>query len=94
MDEDWWEKINCIVAFTESIYDMIRVCDTNKPCLHLVYELWDSMIEKVKITIYEHERKQLHESPPFYYVIHLILVDRWAKNNTPLHYLAHSLNPR
>ena len=34
---------------------MLRIADTNKPCLHLVYEMWDSMIEKVKAVIYRHE---------------------------------------
>ncbi|XP_057999043.1 uncharacterized protein LOC110673033 [Hevea brasiliensis] len=94
VDEDWWEKVDYIIAFTGPIYDMIRVCDTDKPCLNLVYELWDSMIEKVKQVIFDHEGKQADGFSPFYYVVHRILVDRWAKNNTPLHCLAHSLNPR
>ncbi|CAF1918200.1 unnamed protein product, partial [Brassica napus] len=45
---------------------MIRFCENT--CLHLVYEMWDSMIEN-------------------------IIMAHWAKNNTPLQYLAHSLNP-
>ncbi|XP_058003098.1 uncharacterized protein LOC110657061 [Hevea brasiliensis] len=94
VDEDWWEKVDYIIAFTGPIYDMIRVCDTDKPCLHLVYELWDSMIKKVKQVIFYHEGKQADGFSPFYYVVHRILVDRWAKSNTPLHCLAHSLNPR
>ena len=36
----------------------------------------------------------MFEVSPFYQVVYQILVDRWAKNNTPLHCLAHSLNPR
>ncbi|CAH9068878.1 unnamed protein product, partial [Cuscuta europaea] len=76
------------------MYDMIRICDTDKPCLHLVYEMWDSMIEKVRMTIFAHEGKTYGEYSPFYYVVHRILVERWTKNNTPLHCLAHSLNPR
>ncbi|KAL9685775.1 hypothetical protein QQ045_023227 [Rhodiola kirilowii] len=55
LNEDWWDKVNYILAFTTPIYDMIRVCDTDKPCLHLVYEMWDVMIEKVRKVIYEHE---------------------------------------
>lgn len=94
VDEEWWEKIDYIIAFTGPIYDMIRICDTNKPCLHLVYELWDSMIENVKTIIYEKEKKQPHEFSLFYDEIHTILVKRWTKNNTPLHCLAHSLNPK
>ncbi|XP_021744847.1 uncharacterized protein LOC110710813 [Chenopodium quinoa] len=46
-----WEKVEYIVAFTGPIYDMIRICDTDKPTLHLVYEMWDTMIEKVKLEI-------------------------------------------
>ena len=92
--ENWWKNINYILAFTGPIYDMIRTCDTNKPCLHLVYELWDSMIENVKTIIYEKEKRQPHEFSLFYDEIHTILVERWTKHNTPLHCLAHSLNPR
>lgn len=34
------------------IYEMIRMTDNNKPCIHLVYEWWDSMIENVRKAIY------------------------------------------
>ncbi|XP_012853201.1 PREDICTED: uncharacterized protein LOC105972768 [Erythranthe guttata] len=94
VNEDWWKNVDYILSFTAPIYEMLRVCDTDKPCLHLAYEMWDSMIEKVKNAIYEHEGKQLIESSAFYDVVREILVDRWAKNNTPLHCLAHSLNPK
>nr|GEV57682.1 hAT dimerization domain, ribonuclease H-like domain protein [Tanacetum cinerariifolium] len=67
---------------------------SDKPCLHLVYEMWDSMIEKVKIEIYKKEKHPTCQLSLFYDVVHGILVARWAKNNTLLHCLAHSLNPR
>ena len=51
----WWYIVDYILKFTAPIYDMLRVADTNKPCLHLVYEMWDSMIKKVKAVIYWHE---------------------------------------
>ncbi|KAK9048184.1 hypothetical protein SSX86_032853 [Deinandra increscens subsp. villosa] len=86
--------VSYILSFTGPIYDMIRACDTEKPCLHLVYEMWDSVIEKVKAEIYKKERRPLSARSIFYDVVHKILVARWAKNNTPLHCLAHSLNPR
>ncbi|XP_075665559.1 uncharacterized protein LOC142635253 [Castanea sativa] len=35
----WWDKVDYILEFTAPIYDMIRVADTDKPCLHLVYEM-------------------------------------------------------
>ena len=51
----WWDKVDYILEFTAPIYDMLRVVNTYKPCLHLVYEMWDSLIEKVKAIIYRHE---------------------------------------
>ncbi|XP_039050202.1 uncharacterized protein LOC120191296 [Hibiscus syriacus] len=90
----WWDKIAYIIDFTKLIYDMLRVCDTNKSCLHLVYELWDSMIEKVKCEIYKKEKRHLSDFSPFYHVVYGILIAHWIKSYTPLHCLAHSLNPR
>ncbi|XP_075636663.1 uncharacterized protein LOC142608889 [Castanea sativa] len=68
--------------------------NTDKPCLHLVYEMWDSMIEKVKAVIYQHEGLEDNEYSSFWSVMYDILIDRWTKNCTPLHCLAHSLNPK
>jgi len=31
--------------------------DTNMTTLHLVYEIWDSMIENERKVIFQHERK-------------------------------------
>ncbi|XP_010240053.1 uncharacterized protein LOC100843939 isoform X2 [Brachypodium distachyon] len=90
----WWDKVKYILDFTEPIYSMIRVADTDKSCLHLIYEMWDSMIEKVKVIIYRHEGKKEDEQSPFYNIVHEILQSRWLNNNTPLHCLAHSLNPK
>ncbi|KAG5562100.1 hypothetical protein RHGRI_004972 [Rhododendron griersonianum] len=94
LKEEWWGDIDYILSFTLPIYEMLRACDTDKPCLHLVYEMWDAMIEKVRAAIYKHENKDQSDELVFYSVVHNILVDRWAKSNTPLHCLAHSLNPR
>ena len=52
LDDTWWDSIDYIVSFTSHIYEMIRICDTDCPCLHLVYDIWDTMIEKVKNDIY------------------------------------------
>nr|GEW35197.1 hypothetical protein [Tanacetum cinerariifolium] len=82
-----------MIVMLKPIYEMISACDTDKPCLHLVYEMWVSMIEKVKIEIYKKEKHPTSQLSLFYDVVHGILVARWAKNNTPLHCLAHSLNP-
>ncbi|XP_020247901.1 uncharacterized protein LOC109825460 [Asparagus officinalis] len=93
LDDLWWDKIDFILDFTGPIYEMIRVTDTDTPCLHLVYDMWDTMIEKVKQAIYRHEGKRDNEESPFYEVVHKILVDQWNKGNTPLQCLAHSLVP-
>ncbi|XP_061364625.1 uncharacterized protein LOC133308064 [Gastrolobium bilobum] len=94
LDDEFWADIDYILAFTTPIYDMSRFCDTDKPCLHLVYDMWDAMIEKVKNVIYLKEGRMNGESSTFYYVVYKILVDRWTKSSTPLHCLAHALNPK
>uniref|UniRef100_A0A452XPM9 DUF659 domain-containing protein n=1 Tax=Aegilops tauschii subsp. strangulata TaxID=200361 RepID=A0A452XPM9_AEGTS len=94
LNDIWWDIIEYVVSFTEPIYAMIRLADTDKPCLHLIYEMWDSMIEKVKMPIYRFEGKEEGEECILYDIIKEILVSRWTKSNTPLHCLAHSLNPR
>ena len=90
----WWDNIDYILEFTAPIYEMLRIADTDKPCLHLVYEMWDSMIEKVKAVIYRHEGLEDDQYSSFWGVVNDILIDRWTKNSTPLHCLAHSLNPK
>ncbi|XP_077251746.1 uncharacterized protein LOC143890963 [Tasmannia lanceolata] len=94
LDDVWWDSIDYILAFTSLIYDMLRECDTDMPCLHLVYDLWDTMIEKVRAAIYRKEGKRKEDESKFFDVVHEILFARWNKSNTPLHCLAHSLNPR
>ncbi|KAG6491142.1 hypothetical protein ZIOFF_052474 [Zingiber officinale] len=91
LDDQFWEQIDYILAFTSPIYEMLRKANTDQPCLHLVYEWWDEMIEKMRVAI----SKGPHSGDSkFYDVVHNILVERWNKSNTPLHCLAHSLNPR
>ena len=90
----WWDNIDYILEFIAPIYEMLRIADIDKPCLHLVYEMWDSMIEKVKVVIYRHEGLEDDQYSSFWGVVNDILIDRWTKNSTPLHCLAHSLNPK
>ncbi|XLS44991.1 hypothetical protein HN51_001856 [Arachis hypogaea] len=94
LSENCWQKIDYILAFTNPIYYVLRSTDTEAPTLHFVHEMWDSMIKKVRSVIYLYERKDEQESSSFYNVVHSILVQRWTKSSTPLHCLAHSLNPR
>jgi len=39
LDDFWWDNIDYIIAFTDPIYDMIRVTDTDKSSLHLVWHV-------------------------------------------------------
>ena len=48
LSDFWLDKVDYIFEFTSPIYDMLQIADTDKPCLHLVYEMWDSTIEKVR----------------------------------------------
>ena len=57
LDDNWWIKVDYILAFTVPIYDVLRKIDTDMATLHLVYEMWDLMIENVRKIIFEHERK-------------------------------------
>lgn len=41
----WWDSITYILELTGLIYDMLRACDNDRPCLHLVYGMWDLIIE-------------------------------------------------
>ena len=65
----WWDKVDYILRITTPIYEMIRMTDTDTPCLHLVYEMWDSMIEKVKKVIVDtvflaHVKGSVREGTP------------------------------
>ncbi|KAK8596116.1 hypothetical protein V6N12_064615 [Hibiscus sabdariffa] len=31
LSDDWWDKVAYIIDFTNPIYDMLRICDTDKP---------------------------------------------------------------
>jgi hypothetical protein len=94
LNDVWWGKVDFILEFTKPIYDMIRVADTDTPIFHFVYDMWDTMIEKVKEVIFRYEGVQENETSSFFNVIYDILIDRWTKNSTPLHCLAHFLNPK
>ena len=58
-------KVDYIHAFITPIYD-IRKIDTDMATLHLVYEMWDSMIEDVRKIIYQHEGKAQVEHSSFF----------------------------
>ena len=45
MKDIWWDKVDYIHTFITPIYDVLRKTDTYLASLHLVYEMWDSMIK-------------------------------------------------
>lgn len=94
LDDTWWDSVDYMLSITAPIYDMLRTFNTYKPCLHLVYDMWDTMIENVKTAVYSYKGKSQSDLSPFYDLIHKTLVDLWNKNNTELHCLAYCLNPR
>ncbi|WVZ76462.1 hypothetical protein U9M48_024438 [Paspalum notatum var. saurae] len=61
LSDVWWSNVEYILRITNPIYEMIHLADTDTPCLHLIYEMWDSMIERVKKEIYQYEGKELDE---------------------------------
>ncbi|XP_026415888.1 uncharacterized protein LOC113311263 [Papaver somniferum] len=42
LDDDWWNTLQYVIDFTKPIIEMLRLCDTDEPCLHLVYERYYS----------------------------------------------------
>lgn len=86
MNDEKSDSIDCFLKFTKPIIDMLRSADIDGPKLHLVYDMWDSMIEKV---IFEHEGEI---SFPVNQIF--LILARWNKSNTPLHCMAHSLVPK
>lgn len=67
MNDDWWEQVSYIIDFRRPIYEMIRICDSDKHFLHLVYKMWDFMIKKVKLEIYKKEKKHSTFEDSFFY---------------------------
>jgi len=60
-----------------------------------VYEGWDSMIETMNTVVLENECPEYGTSTEsLWSTIQDILISMWDKNCTPLHCLAHSLNPK
>ncbi|KAL8457320.1 hypothetical protein ACS0TY_035244 [Phlomoides rotata] len=80
LNDGWWDLVDYILHFTKLIYSMLRSCDTDKSCLHLVYEMWDAMIFEVKKVIFEHEKKSNFEESCFWNVVHKVLEGMWGKS--------------
>ena len=52
LSDIWWDNVDYTLSFTAPIYHVLRKIYTNVASLHLVYELWDSMIENMRKAIY------------------------------------------
>ena len=53
---------------------MIWSVDKDTPCLHLIYDMWDTMIKEVRSIIFKHEDEDLlagHSSFYYYYYYYL-----------------------
>ena len=97
LDDGWWEKVDLAIKIMEPIISLLRFADTDKPILGDVYEGWDSMIETMKTIVLANDYEGLEDgtsAESLWSTIKDILISRWDKNCTPLHCLAHSLNPR
>ncbi|KAH9294427.1 hypothetical protein KI387_040363, partial [Taxus chinensis] len=99
VSDDGWTDATChpLINFMCVIpeWTSLLESDTDQPILGEVYEGWDSMIEAVKTIVVENECPEYGTSSKILFTtIRDILITRWEKNCTPLHCLAHSLNPK
>eukprot|EP00253_Pinus_taeda_P003127 PITA_03127 len=91
VDDEWWDKVEYLLAFTKAIVDLLHMFHTDMPNLGEVYEGIDSMIEKIRLVI---NAKENDPDEIFYGEVKDILTKRWNKMTTPLHLLAYALNPK
>jgi len=94
LDEDWWSKIDFLLKFTTPAFELLRSADTDQLFLGEVYDGMDSMVEKTMEIISQESPQPLFIDDHFAGLIKKIIVDRWNNFNTPLHTLAHALNPK
>jgi hypothetical protein len=95
LDDAWWERVDLTIKIMELIISLLQFADTDKPILGEVYEGWDSMIESMRTIILQNESPEYGTPAEILFTtIQDILISRWNKNYTPLHCLAHSLNPK
>lgn len=95
VSDTWWDQVDYLLKFTLPMMNFLRAADMDSSMLHLVYDLWDSMIEEVKKIIFEHEGVDLISGQSsFFDAIHSVIESRWNKSNMPLHCLGHSLVPK
>jgi hypothetical protein len=94
IDEDWWSKVEFLVKFTSPTFELLRDADTDKPFLEEIYDGMDTMVEKTVEIITQEAPTLFFVEVDFVEHVRSIIVTRWNGFNTPLHTLAHALNPK
>jgi hypothetical protein len=88
-------EVDLTIKIIYPIISLLQAADMDQPILGNVYQGWDSMIESMKTVILQNECPEHATSAEILFTsIQDILITGWDKNCTPLHCLAHSLNPK
>ena len=51
LSDDFWNRVEYVLEFTEPIMSMLQFADTDEPCLGDVYDSMDTML-KIKLVSY------------------------------------------
>jgi hypothetical protein len=94
IDEDWWSKIDILLKFTLLAFELLLDAATHRSFLGEIYDGMDTMVEKTMEIITQEAPTLIFVDVEFTEHVRSIIVTRWNGFNTPLHTLAHALNPR
>jgi hypothetical protein len=94
IDEDWWSKVEFLLKFSSPTFELLRDVDTDKPFLGEIYDGMYTMVEKTVEIITQEAPTLFFVEVDFVAHVRSIIVTRWNDFNTPLHTLAHALNPK
>ena len=61
VDDEWWDRVEYLLAFTKRILDLLCLFDTDMPNLVEVYEGIYSMVEKIRMVINSKENDPFTE---------------------------------
>ncbi|KAK4375191.1 hypothetical protein RND71_005868 [Anisodus tanguticus] len=59
MNDEWWDSIGYFLKCTKPIISMLKNVNLDSSKLHLIYDMWDTMSEKVKVIVFKYEGKNL-----------------------------------
>lgn len=90
VDDEWWDRVEYLLAFTKPIVDLLHMFDTDMLNLGEVYDDIDSMIKKIRVVI----NAKVNDSNDVFYKVKDILTKKWNKMTIPLHLLAYAMNPK